>query len=112
MLVDLAPPADTTLGVNAIVYVVIGFAAALFVDRRDRTVPLLIAIVAVSAAAATLGVAALDSLLGSARVQWDSMAVMVVTSAIYAVVMAPVVVLGIAWLVRRIAPEDAAIVTG
>lgn len=105
VLIDLAPPGDTLLGVNAIVYIVIGFVTGVVVDPRDRTVPILIAIVSVSAGAAAIATAALDTLLGSDRVQWGDVAGMALTSALYAALMAPVVVLGVAWLARRVIPE-------
>lgn len=109
VLIDLAPPGDTLLGVNAIVYIVIGFVTGVVVDPRDRTVPILIAIVSVSAGAAAIATAALDTLLGSDRVQWGDMAGMALTSALYAALMAPLVVLGVAWLAQRLTP-DAAVV--
>lgn len=105
VLIDLAPPADTLLGVNALVYVAIGFVAAVAVDPRDRTVPIMIGVVGLAAAAAAVGTAALDTLLGSDRVEWADMPGMVLTTALYAVVMAPLVILGVAWLVRRATPE-------
>ncbi|MDQ1308149.1 MAG: hypothetical protein QG671_3983 [Actinomycetota bacterium] len=105
VLVDLAPPADTLLGVNALVYLAIGFVTGFVIDPRDRTVPVVIAIVGLSAAAATLATATLDTLLGSGRVSWEQMPGMVLTSALYAVVMAPLIVPGIAWVVRRATPE-------
>lgn len=109
LLVDLAPPADTPLGVNALVYVAIGFVAGMVVDPRDRTVPIMIGIVGASAATATLAVATLDTLVGGGRVKWDEMAEMVLTSALYAVILAPLVILGVAWLVRRLTPEVAVV---
>lgn len=105
LLIDLAPPADTLLGVNAIVYVVIGFITGYVIDPRDRTVPIMIGIVGLSAAAATLGTAALDTLLGSGRISWEDVPGMALTSALYAVILAPMVILSVAWLVRRITPE-------
>jgi rod shape-determining protein MreD len=109
VLIDLAPPGDTLLGVNAIVYIVIGFVTGVVVDPRDRTVWILIGIVSLSAGAATIATAALDTLLGSDRVQWGDVAGMALTSALYAALMAPVVVLGVAWLVRRVTPEAAVV---
>lgn len=109
VLIDLAPPGDTLLGVNAIVYIVIGFVTGVVVDPRDRTVPILIGIVALSAGAAAIATAALDTLLGSDRVLWGDMAGVALTSALYAALMAPVVLLGVSWLVRRATP-DAAVV--
>jgi rod shape-determining protein MreD len=105
VLVDLAPPADSLLGVNAIVYIAIGYLTGFVVDPRDRTVPVMIGIVGLSAGAATLATAAFDTLLGSGRVSWGEVPGLVLSSALYAVVLAPVVVLGVAWLVRKATPE-------
>ena len=111
ILIDVAPPADTLLGVNAIIYLVIGFITGFIIDPRDRTVPVVIGIVGMATAAATLATAALDTLLGSGRVSWDQMPAMVLSSAVYAVIMAPLVVLGVAWVVRRVTPE-VSVITG
>ena len=105
ILVDLAPPGDTLVGVNAIVYIAIGFITGTVIDPRDRTVPIMIGIVGLSAGAATLAIAALDTLLGSGRVEWEEVPWMVLTSALYAVILAPLVILGIAWVVRQATPE-------
>lgn len=111
ILIDLAPPADTLLGVNALVYIAVGFITGYAIDPRDRTVPIMIGIVGLATAASTLAVAALDSLMGATRVSWEDMPSMVLTSALYAVVMAPLVILGIAWVARRVAP-DVSVLTG
>lgn len=105
VLVDLAPPADTLLGVNAIVYLVIGFVTGFVIDPRDRTVPLLMGLVGLSAGAAVIATAALDTLLGSDRVEWGQVPGLALSSALYAVILAPIVILGVAWLVRRATPE-------
>jgi len=105
VLVDLAPPADTVVGVNAIVYIVIGYVTGFVIDPRDRTVPIMIGIVGLAAAGATLATAALDTLLGSGRVSWEDVPGLALSSALYAVILAPLVVLGVAWLVRRATPE-------
>jgi cell shape-determining protein MreD len=104
-LLDVAPPADTILGVNAIVYLVIGFITGFVVDPRDRTVPIEMGIVGLSAGAAALATAAFDTLMGSGRVMWDQMPAMALTSALYAVVMAPLAILGVEWIVRKATPE-------
>lgn len=105
VLVDLAPPADTLLGVNAIVYMVIGFITGFVVDPRDRTVPIEMGIVGLSAAGATIATAALDTMLGSGRVVWEQIPGMALSSAIYALIMAPVIVVAIEWVVRKATPE-------
>lgn len=105
VLLDLAPPSATVLGVNAIVYLVIGYVTGFVIDPRDRTVPILMGIVGLAAAAAALATAAFDTLLGSDRVAWSEVPGMVLSSALYAVILAPAVVLGVAWLVRKATPE-------
>ncbi len=105
VLIDLAPPADSLLGINAIVYIAVGFVTGSVVDPRDRTVPVMIGIVGLATGAATLATAALDSLLDGGRVSWEDVPAMVLSSALYAVILAPVVVVSVAWLVRRITPE-------
>ena len=105
VLLDVAPPGDTVLGVSAIVFLVIGFVTGFAVDPRDRTVPIVIGIVGLAAGAATLGSAAVETLLGSDRVEWDAMAGMVLTTVLYAVIMAPLVILFTTWIVRKATPE-------
>lgn len=105
LLLGLAPPAAGTLGVTAIIYLAIGFITGMVIDPRDRTVPLLIGLVGLSAGAATLATAAVNTMLGSGRVSWDAVPGLVLSSALYAIVLAPVVVLGVAWLVRKATPE-------
>lgn len=105
VLIDLAPPGDTLLGVNAIVYIAIGFITGFAVDPRDRTVPIMMGIVGLSTGAAVLATSALDTLLGSDRVPWGEMPGMVLTSVLYGVILAPAVILGVAWLVRKATPE-------
>ncbi len=105
ILIDVAPPADTLLGVNAIVYLVVGFITGFAVDPRDRTVPIEIGIVGLSAAGATLATSALDTLMGSGRVVWSEVPGMVLTSAVYAVIMAPLIILAVEWVVRKATPE-------
>ena len=104
VLVALTPPFAGALGVNAVVYLVIGLLVARLVDRRDRTVPLTIAMVAGAVAVGTLAVAAIDALLGRPEVPRDGMFVILVSTAIYAAILAPGVVPGIAWLARKLEP--------
>jgi rod shape-determining protein MreD len=105
ILIDVAPPADTLLGVNAIVYLAIGFITGFVIDPRDRTVTIEMGIVGLSAGAATIATAALDTMMGSGRVAWVSIPGMALSSALYAVIMAPLAILGIEWIVRKATPE-------
>lgn len=105
VLIDVAPPGDTLLGVNAIVYVVIALIAGSAVDPRDRTVPVLVGICGLSTGAAVLATSALDTMLGSDRVDWEQIPVLVLTSALYGLVLAPLVIPAVAWVVRKATPE-------
>jgi rod shape-determining protein MreD len=104
-LLDIAPPSDTVIGINSIVYLVIGYLAGLAIDPRDRTVPITIGIVGLSTAGATLATTALSGLLGNPRVLWDQLPSLTLSSALYGVLLAPLMVPTIAWIVRRVTPE-------
>jgi rod shape-determining protein MreD len=105
VIIDVSPPADTVVGVNSIVYLGIGFLAGYVVDTRDRTVPGMIAIASISCAAAAVGTAAIDAMLGSPRVLWDSVPLIALTSALYGALLAPLMIPLLAWLTRKLAPE-------
>jgi rod shape-determining protein MreD len=109
VLIDVAPPADSLLGVNALIYLAIGYIAGRVVDPRDRTMLVLVGMVALSAGAATVLVAAMDTVLGGGRVAWDAIPTMVLTTALYAALLAPVMIVAVGWLARRITPEVAVI---
>lgn len=104
-IIDLSPPSDTVVGVNSIVYLGIGFLAGYVVDTRDRSVPGMIAIAALACGAASLGTAALDALLGSPRVVWESVPFITLTSTLYGALLAPAVIPFMSWLTRKLAPE-------
>ena len=76
VLLDLAPPGDTLIGVNALVYVGIGFVTGVAVDPRDRTIPVMMGMVGLSTGAAVLLIAGLDTMLGSDRVDWEQIPVL------------------------------------
>jgi rod shape-determining protein MreD len=105
VLLDLAPPADTVLGGSALVYLAIGYVTGLVIDPRDRTVPILVGLVGLSAGAAVLLTAALETLLGSARVSWEAVPALALSGALYGVILAPLVILGVTWLVQRVTPD-------
>lgn len=105
VLIDLAPPGDTLLGVNAVVYIVIGFIAGVVVDPRDRTIPIMMGMTGAATGAAVLMTSGLDTMLGSDRVNWEAVPVLVLTSALYGVLLAPLVIITITWLVRKATPE-------
>ena len=105
VLVDLAPPGDTLVGVNAIVYVGIGFVTGYAVDPRDRTVPVMMGMTGLATGAAVLLISGLDTLLGSDRVDWEQVPVLTLSSALYGLLLAPALILSVAWVVRKATPE-------
>ena len=104
-IIDVSPPSDTVVGVNSIVYLAIGFIAGYIVDTRDRNVLGMIVIAALACGAASLGTAALDAMLGSPRVIWESVPVITLTSTLYGALLAPLVIPLMDWLTRKLAPE-------
>jgi len=105
VLLDLAPPGDTLLGVNAVVYVAIGFIAGIAVDPRDRTVPIMMGMTGLATGAAVLLTSGLDTMLGSDRVDWEQVPMLALTSAVYGVILAPGLILLVASVVRKATPE-------
>jgi rod shape-determining protein MreD len=105
VLLDLSPPSDTLIGVNAIIYMVIGFVAGYWVDPRDRTLFIMTGIAALSTGAAALSTAAVDTLLGGSNVNWSEVPWLTLSAAFYGLLLAAVVVPLIAILARKITPE-------
>ena len=65
----------------------------------------MVAIAAIGCAAAALGTAALDAMLGSPRVLWESVPLIALTSALYGALLAPLMIPLLGWLTRKLAPE-------
>lgn len=107
VLLDLAQSNIAVLGVSALIYLAIGFITGAVIDPRDRTVPILMGIVALSTGASVLVYAAVSALLGSERIIWEDLPGLVLSACLYGLLLAPVVIVFVAWLVRRITPEAA-----
>ena len=105
VLLDLAPPGDTLIGVNALVYVAIGFVTGTAVDPRDRTIWILMGMSGVATGAAVLLVSGLDTLLGSDAVDWEQVPSLTLTSVLYGLILAPIMIPPVAWVVRKATPE-------
>lgn len=105
VLLDLSPPSDTLVGVNAIIYLVIGFIAGYWVDPRDRTLPIMAAIAALSTGSAALSTAAIDTLLGGGNVNWAEVPWITLSAALYGLALAAVVIPLVGILARKLAPE-------
>lgn len=104
-IIDVSPPSDTVVGVNSIVYLAIGFVSGYVMGNRDRTVPGMVAVAALGCGAAALGTAALDAMLGSPRVLWESVPVITLTSTLYGALLAPLAIPAMEWLTKKLAPE-------
>lgn len=104
LLLGVAPPAVSLIGVNAAVYVIVGIVTGFVIDPRDRTVAVMSGIVGLAAAGSVIGVAALDAMLGSSRVVWTSVPSLALSSALYALILAPLVIMGVTRLVKAFAP--------
>lgn len=105
VLLDLSPPSDTLVGVNAIIYLVIGFIAGYWVDPRDRTLPIMAAIASLSTGAAALSTAAADTLLGGSNVNWSEVPGITLSAALYGLLLAGVVIPLVGLTSRKIVPE-------
>jgi rod shape-determining protein MreD len=105
ILLGLAPPSDSVLGVSALVFVLIGFLAGKVVDPRDRSIWIIMGIVGLSASGAVLGTAVLSAILGSDRVVWDVVPGLALSSALYGVLLTPLVVPLIGSVARTLVSE-------
>ena len=105
LLMDIAPPGNGPVGVSALILVVVGFVAGAYTDARDRTLVIIISVMAGSSAALTFVTAALESILGSSRVSWDQLAGVTVAGVLYSVLLAPILLALMGWAARRLTPE-------
>ncbi len=101
----LATPVPGLMGVQALIYVVIGFTAGRTVDPRDRSIWVIMGIVGLSTAGAVLAVAGLSAVLGSERIMWDVVPGLTLSSALYGVLLAPLVVPAVGALSRGLVSE-------
>lgn len=105
LLLDLSPATAGVLGLTALIFLAIGFITGGIIDPRDRTVPVIMGIVALSTGGAVLVFALVSALLGSDRILWDEVPGLVLSASLYGLLLAPPVVLLTGWLVRKVTPE-------
>lgn len=105
LLLDVSPPSDTLVGVNAIIYLVIGFIAGYWVDPRDRTLMIMAGITALSTGAATLSTAIIDTALGGSNVTWSEVPWLTLSASLYGLLLAGVIIPLVAMAARKITPE-------
>lgn len=105
LLLDLAPPSDAPVGLLALIGMAIGYLTAVAVTPRDRTVPIMLALVGGSTAGAVLVYALALAVTGSDRIPWAQVPGIALSAGIYGALIAMPVMPLIAWLVRRVTPE-------
>lgn len=105
MALDFSPAMDGTIGLTALLYLAVGALAGPLVDPRDRSVPVVIGVVALAAGAMPLAIALLETGLGNVRIDWGQVPLLVLSSALYGVILSPLVLPPVGWLVRKITPE-------
>ncbi|MFF4898698.1 rod shape-determining protein MreD [Streptomyces sp. NPDC001068] len=103
LLADLAPPADHAAGRYALVLCVVGYFAGLIRPENGRlksaTGPMVVVVAA--AIGSTLLYAGVGALVGDTAARHVGMTSLLVTAALYDLLLAPFVVPGIMWLARR-----------
>jgi rod shape-determining protein MreD len=105
LLLDLAPPAEGTIGVTALLLTLVGYALGRVFDSDERPWPVTTGLAALAGGLVVVAGAALGGLLGDPRVRWEEVPLMTVAAAAYAGVLALVVVPLVRGLSRRIVPE-------
>jgi len=107
ILVDLAPSTEGVIGVNALLFMAAAYFVGRALDPRDRTVPLIIGLTAGTVGAVILARGVIDSILGQPTVVWGNMAGLILSAAIYAAFLAPLVVMPVGWFAQKFTPEVA-----
>jgi len=109
ILIGLAPPFDGVLGVQAIIFTLVGLVTGAVVDPRDRSVPVIVGMVGLSTGAVVLFNALFLSVLTGNRVVWEAVPELTLTAALYGLILAPLVVPGIGRIARTLTPEVAVV---
>lgn len=105
LLLDLAPPATATLGISSLILTVIGYALGRVFDSDTRPLVLTTLLTSSAAALSILAGAVLGGLLGNPRIVWGDVPVMILTAALYAAILALLVIPVVNRLSRAFVPE-------
>ena len=105
MALDFAPSTAGPIGLAALIFMVMGFVSGAAIDPRDRNPPVLIGIIALNCGAFVIAFAAINSLLGDERVDWEQAPSLVLTATLYGALLALAVVPAVSILVGKITPE-------
>lgn len=88
LAVDIAPPSDDPVGVTALILTAVGYAVGLVASPEERSAWTSVGIAAAACAGTTLAFGLVTSLIGSPRVRWEDMGVLLVTTAAYGALLA------------------------
>ena len=105
LALDFAPSTAGPIGLAALIFMVMGVVSGAAVDPRDRNPPVLIGIISLNCGAFVIAFAAINSLLGDERVDWEQAPSLVLTASLYGAFLALAVVPVVNILVRKITPE-------
>jgi rod shape-determining protein MreD len=105
LFVDVAPPADHTLGRAALALCLVGYLSGLFATEVTRSAFVPVFAVAVASVVGTAVFAGVGAIIGDLRIGWSAAAEVLPAVVLYDVVLAPFVVPAILVLARRIEPR-------
>lgn len=105
LLIDLVPPAEATVGSSALILTLIGYGLGRVFDSDERPWPLTTALTALAGGLAVVATASLGGLLGDPRLRWEQVPSMTVAAALYAGVLALLLVPLVRRISRRVVPE-------
>jgi rod shape-determining protein MreD len=88
LAVDISPPSDDPVGVTALVLTAVGFAIGLASSPEERSAWASVGLAAAACAGTTLAFALVTSLIGSPRVRWEEMGLLLATTALYGALLA------------------------
>ena len=92
LAIDIAPPADSPIGVSALVLSVAGLLVGLASDPGERSALASIGLAAGACAATLLVSAMVLGLVGSPRVAWADLGILLVTTAAYGAILSAFVI--------------------
>lgn len=105
LLLDIAPPAAGTIGITALLLTVVGYAVGRFAESDDRPWWSFAVLAGLAAPLVVLAGAVLGGLLGDPRVRWDEVIGLMVSGALYALVLGLLLMLPLRRLCRWAVPE-------
>ncbi|CAB4858293.1 unannotated protein [freshwater metagenome] len=105
LALDFDPATAGIIGLSAGIYALVGFITGIAIEPRDRTPLALLGIASLSCGASVIAYGALNMVFGNERVIWGHVPPLVLTSALYGLLLALAVIPVVAWLVGKITPE-------